>query len=334
MSCATHGLFHGNTGLCIFYYCLFRETQDSAFEEFAEKLLDKIFEGLSTTESTDFEWGLAGIGWGIEYLIQNHFVEGNADEILEEIDHRIFKTLNEDKFDSFDLTNGLTGYLFYLIRRLKNPADLNLMPYQINRELLILIINRLDEIMTPQFAGITKDMIFDLCWRYPLMLCGLINAYNLNIYNNKIKNALAQWVLNFETFLPSLHINRIWMATELHRINAILCNHKLERQIKTLFFSVDLDELKTEIDYDALNFRHGWFGMSWVLSHALSTLPATVPNYELIRLFNEELISRLKPAYIQMIEAGNTAILGQPGLSDGLSGICLASILESELHFV
>lgn len=327
LACPTHGLLHGNMGLCIFYYHLFRQTRNADCEEIAEKLLDKVFEGLSCTESTDFEWGLAGIGWGIEYLIQNNFVEGDPNEILEEIDDRVFRTLNEDKFESFDLTNGLTGYLFYLISRLRNSANPNSMPQQINRELLILVINKLDETVTPQFHGIAKDMVFDICWRYPLMLSGLMAAYRLNVYNDKIRNTLSQWIMNFETHQPSMHINRIWMATELYRVNAILGSCRLERQIKTLLFSVDLAELKTEIDYDSLNIRHGASGFRLILGHAKNTLPTDMINSDLIQSVFGQVTQKSRLIFEQATQSATKGAWGQPGLIDGLSGIGLTELV-------
>jgi lantibiotic modifying enzyme len=129
-----HGLLHGLTGITIFYYHLAKVTGIPDYEERADDLIGKVFSDLSLSVPADFENGLAGIGWGIEYLVRKGFAEGNTDEILEEADNKIFRILNEETLNSFDLTNGLTGYLIYLIYRLKNNKDLNSDAFKINCE--------------------------------------------------------------------------------------------------------------------------------------------------------------------------------------------------------
>lgn len=39
----------------------------------------------------DFCSGLSGVGWGVEYLIQNKFVDADSDELLEDIDAKIME---------------------------------------------------------------------------------------------------------------------------------------------------------------------------------------------------------------------------------------------------
>lgn len=89
-------LMNGNMGLCVFLHHFAHNTNSPEYEQLADGLLDQVFANLSTSASPDFENGLAGIGWGIEYLVQNGFAEGNTDEVLEEIDNKIFKILQKD----------------------------------------------------------------------------------------------------------------------------------------------------------------------------------------------------------------------------------------------
>ena len=112
-----HGLMYGTTGLCILFYHLTQFENNSEYKNLADDLLDKVFANLNTSSVVNFEHGLVGIGWGIEYLIQNGFVEGDSDDILEVIDNKVFKVLNEEPITAFELGNGLTGHLLYLTRR-------------------------------------------------------------------------------------------------------------------------------------------------------------------------------------------------------------------------
>lgn len=320
-----HGLMQGNTGLCLYFYQLARSSNSAEYEQLADDMLDKIFANLSTSALADFENGLAGIGWGIEYLVQNGFAEGNADEILEEVDNKVFKTLNEENIATFELGNGLTGYLFYLIARLKKPMNPNSMAQRINRELLILTINKLDEIVTNQFTSITKEMVFDLFWRFPVMLYGSVQAFDLNIYSEKIRCMVNQWMMNLETYLPSMHINRLYMATVLMQVNKRIPNKRIEKQIQILLFATDFAALKTEVDPDTFNIRFGWPGVVWLLQQASEIIPETYPNYKEIESCRVEIITKYKLS-LDNIQV-NTSTPKQFGLSEGSAGIGLVELL-------
>jgi lantibiotic modifying enzyme len=327
---SNYGLFHGNTGLSIFFYHHAKSTNNPEYELIADDLLDKVFANINTSASVDFENGLAGIGWGIEYLVQNGFAEGDTDEILEEVDNKVFKALNEDNQTSFELTNGLTGYLFYLISRLKKPMNPNSMAQRINRELLIMTINKLDELVTTQFVTITKEMVFDLFWRFPAMFYGLIQAFELNIYNEKIRCMINQWIMNLEVYIPSMHINRLYLATVLYQVNAIMPNKRLETHIQILLFATDFEILITEVDPVAINIRYGWPGVVWLLRQATLILSETYPNHSLIGMVCMEITHKFKPTlnHLQVSAVSNSK---QFGLSEGLAGIGYMDLMQPML---
>jgi len=322
-----HGLMHGNTGLCIYFYLLARKTSNRDYEKYADELLDKAFANLSTSAPADFENGLAGIGWGIEYLQQNAFVEGNTDEILEEVDNKVFKVLNEDYHNSFELGNGLSGYLFYLINRLKTKTEPFSMPQRINSELLVLTINKIDDLVTAQFPGIVKEMQFDLFWRFPVMLHGLTEAYKLGIYNDKISCMIRQWLPYFEAYIPSLNINRIFLAIVLKQICVQMPNKRLEKQAQILFFATDFEILKTEIDHNILNIGYGWPGFLWLLNMAAQEIPTDWPNYELIGQTVKNIVGRHNGQGANLpIKIDNWNSM-QSDLASGIAGIGLMDML-------
>jgi hypothetical protein len=322
-----YGLLHGNMGLCIFYYHLARQTNNPEYEKIADGLLDQVFANLSITVSADFENGLAGIGWGIEYLVQNQFAEGNTDEILEEVDNRVFRVLNEETIPSFELGNGLTGFLFYLINRLKNKSNLPSLANRINRELLILTINKLDEIVSAQFPSIVKEMNFDLFWRFPIMVYALSEAFLLDIYNDKIVNMVRQWLPYIEGYLPSLNINRLYMSLVLSTVAVFIPERRILKHVKILIYATDFEKVKTEVDLSEFNLRFGWPGALCLLKLAMDELPTEYPNYGLIGQTYREISGSQK----LKVEKSVTGFLmdgtAQFGISNGLAGVGLASIL-------
>lgn len=121
------GLFHGKMGIILFFAHYARYTGNHLFDDFAGELLNEIYENVSEELPINLESGLCGIGWGIGYLIQNGFLEGNPDEILKEIDHKVME-LDLKRMKDKSLPTGLQGICCYIHQRLsvarKAPGDL------------------------------------------------------------------------------------------------------------------------------------------------------------------------------------------------------------------
>lgn len=123
-------LFHGKMGLIILFIHYSKYSRNSIYEEFAWELLDDVFNEINLDIPINFEFGLCGIGWGIEYLLQNNYLEGDSNMILENIDNKIME-LNLDKIKDSSIRSGTKGILNYVFMRLrshkqnkaKNPFD-------------------------------------------------------------------------------------------------------------------------------------------------------------------------------------------------------------------
>jgi hypothetical protein len=324
-------LMHGNTGICIFFNHLAQKTGNPEYQKTADDLISEVFTNLTSLSPPDFENGLAGIGWGIEYLVQNNFAEGDTDEILGEIDNNIFRILNEESITSFEMTNGLTGYLFYLISRLKNKTLPFSTPQQINRDLLILTINRIYELATAQFPHIVKEINFDLLWRFPVMLLGLSEAFRLSIYNEKINCIIKQWIPNLEAYIPSMHINRLYLAVALMQIYSQIPYPRLEKQIRILLFGTDFNKLKTEINPDQLNIRFGWPGFIILLHQALKLIPPDYPNYSELKSTFKFILKKYKNTLKTTQQSDIVSKSKQLGICEGITGIGLFSLFMTDL---
>jgi hypothetical protein len=116
------GLFKGKMGIAIFMYNYARKIDNETYKNFAGELIDEIYEGISTQTPVDFENGLTGIGWGIEYLVRNGFVEADTDEALTEIDNAIYCSMVQRSI-LLENSNDLFGYGFYCITRLLGKGN-------------------------------------------------------------------------------------------------------------------------------------------------------------------------------------------------------------------
>lgn len=110
------GLLTGKMGVCLFFYRYSIFTEKKYYADFAGELIDEIYDELHIDYSRSFNKGLAGIAWGVEYLIQHKFVDANVDEILEELDMQIVER-DVRRITDISLNTGLEGLAHYVLSR-------------------------------------------------------------------------------------------------------------------------------------------------------------------------------------------------------------------------
>lgn len=158
-----YSLYTGKMGICISYFILAKKDNSNSDYFFAaNKILDDLGDEITNVELLGFANGLAGIGWGIEWLAQNKFINVNTDDILEDLDNVLYKTIVYSKSKCLCLETGTIGKALYFYRRLiaVNPSP--------NRFRLICIHECLI-LLTDEIADRLTD--FE---------SGLISAYNIN----------------------------------------------------------------------------------------------------------------------------------------------------------
>ena len=330
------GLMNGNAGIAIFFYNLAKKTSDKKYQNHADALIDEVYRKFNM--NINFQDGIAGTGWCIEYLIQNCYCKGNTNEILKGIDTRIFKFLNEQSEIPFDLRQGLIGYLQYLIMRLKNKKNYKSDEAQINIELLKFIINKIDRKATSQFINLTRDFKLHILDDVYMLLWNLNNAFSLNIYNEKIINMFKQWETYLISYLPCLNINRLYLAIILLQTNRLLKSEKVIKHIDNLLYSIDINNLELEIDIDIqkmYNVQHGYLGFLLVLTISIQVFNSAYPNYQKLINFKNKVTNlynnRLFNALNETKNTVNNIINTQYGLSDGLAGAGLLLLLKPNI---
>lgn len=112
-----YGLFNGQMGMSIFFFYYSRHTNNSIYANFAGELLDNVCANLSYNTPITFVDGLCGIGWGIELLKKNKFIEADTDSILLEVDEKIMER-DVLRVKDYSLETGLKGILAFVQSRL------------------------------------------------------------------------------------------------------------------------------------------------------------------------------------------------------------------------
>lgn len=108
------GLLEGKIGIVLAFAHLNEHTCNEIYYDFMSELLDDVLEHVYKGLDIGLASGLSGIGWGIEYLLQNRFVEGDGIEICDEIDKKIM-TFDPRRMNDTSLENGLEGLLHYVL---------------------------------------------------------------------------------------------------------------------------------------------------------------------------------------------------------------------------
>ena len=115
------GLYHGKMGLVLFFAHYFNFTKNSIYEDTAEELMEELMNEIHVELPMGFASGLSGIGWGLEYLIQNGLVEGDSLEVCEDIDKKIMET-DPRRITDYSLETGLEGLLHYVLAHIKGVS--------------------------------------------------------------------------------------------------------------------------------------------------------------------------------------------------------------------
>ena len=294
------GLLNGKMGIAIFFFHLARETKNSIYEDYAGELIDEIYEEINLNTPLDFENGLAGIGWGIEYLVQNGFIDADTDEVLEEFDKRLMPFIYSFP-SAIGLCNGLVGLGAYLLKRIQNPnSNDDKIQTLINKQLLIHLISEVDR-RTQDLSSIIREpvsisnrenlsqeseaCVFDLTWDYPALIGFLVEVFQLNLYNTKVNSILQRLIapLSQTVNLPKLQSHRLLLACALVKLRQSVI--RLDGQpntenISNNFLNVETDNttqhLLSEISREIIAqellpncafLKNGTTGVAWIYHH-------------------------------------------------------------------
>lgn len=177
-----YGLYDGKMGLCIAHFLYGTHANDAKATEKALALLDEVAENIAEVDGYGFHNGLLGIGWAIEFLAQNNFIELNTDDFLADLDDEVYKLIMYSRAPSIHLNTGTLGRILYLYRRLtnKNP-DTNFYKEVCNKECMVLLIDELyerlisaeDAILQRDFNELEEELITAVSQSL-IMACKLI----------------------------------------------------------------------------------------------------------------------------------------------------------------
>lgn len=115
------GLFDGMTGIMLVLVHYARVRRMPVIEHVSDYLMEQITKNIVKADSIYLGNGMAGLGWGIEYLIQNGYMKGYSVELTQEIDERVMgvdiRRMTDDSMEK-----GLIGLFHYVIAHIQGAA--------------------------------------------------------------------------------------------------------------------------------------------------------------------------------------------------------------------
>lgn len=112
-------LLSGKTGEAIFFYYYSKFSNEEKYADHGFKLLTEIFEEINNGFSFHtFAGGIAGIGWTVEHLARNGFLDFDTTDLLDVLDDYLFNCMMRDiKKGNYDYLHGAIGIGLYFVTK-------------------------------------------------------------------------------------------------------------------------------------------------------------------------------------------------------------------------
>lgn len=90
------GIATGKARIMLFLYAYARYSKQEYYEDFAGEILDGLLKNARKLP-LDFNNGLSGVGWAVNWLLKNNYVDGNPDKVLASVDKDLFLRMSYEK---------------------------------------------------------------------------------------------------------------------------------------------------------------------------------------------------------------------------------------------
>lgn len=240
------GVLSGNLGIAIYYFYYSLYFENEKYADLGINILKYTFENINKVNSSTFSDGYSGIGWCIEHLVKEGFVESETSEILMFFDNPLKKEmLHNVENGLYDFISGALGEGMYFISRSRNS---NAKKYL--NKLIIGLYN----------SGI-KDYNCGLKWHT------IINPkLNLTGCNLGLSHGLSSIIAFCNKLMENkIHIDGVKKVLE-GAVNYILCQKEVSESRLSIFPNFIIENLKK--DNSRLAWCYGDLGIGITLWRA------------------------------------------------------------------
>lgn len=191
-----NGLFKGKAGDIILYFSLFRYTSKKLWEEKAKELLNELSAQIADVQELNYANGLAGIGWMVEWVKQNGFLDINTDEVLEDVDDTLYKAVLYGRDKTISLNDGSLGKAAYFLKRYESRnKDTHRYKIISIQECLVLLTDEIGERLTGENSLLNKSKESNIPSEEYLIEVGQAMIFLSKIFFHKINVEVVEKTL-------------------------------------------------------------------------------------------------------------------------------------------
>jgi hypothetical protein len=200
------GLFNGLTGISMCYFILSRITGQQHHRKTALRYLGQVQQSIPAINDLGFAEGLAGIGWAVEWLVQQDYVKANTDTVLADLDDTIYTAVIFSSDVSLSLEDGVIGKALYFLYRMQNRGE-NKRRYRMvcNLECLVLLSEEIAEKITESISNIedgdSQNIRNTDLTEIARSLILLLRIFNQKINTATAREAIKRLLLAIERYL-------------------------------------------------------------------------------------------------------------------------------------
>ncbi|AYD49053.1 lanthionine synthetase LanC family protein [Arachidicoccus soli] len=279
------GLFKGRMGVILFYFNYGRYTGNKLYFNIASELLTSVYKEVQYSNDISFEEGVAGVVWGMRYLINNNFIDGNPTEMFGEFE----RILSNGNFNDCDYRKPMSKIGMYLHLIIENEDD----GYLLVKDLI--------------YVGLKKFEFYFLCLSLPKPITYINSVLLFLLSLEKIQDFKIE--CERILFKICLSLSRIgsWAQFEKYDLRIL---YKLLIAIK--FSSQEKETILKEIN-SIIIFNYNGFSSKDLWQNFFF-----LPQEEIV--YNFEDINR----YIDQNYSYRNIVTGNISIYRGLAGIGLA----------
>ncbi|WP_295119826.1 lanthionine synthetase LanC family protein [uncultured Chitinophaga sp.] len=217
------GIINGRMGLCINLYHIAHHLKDEMLKANAECLLNEILQSVQNTPGPGWQFGngISGIGWGIEHLAQQGFIDADTGESLEDFDTKLTQQRTMGTSMKLSIKQGFTGMAYYFMKRLQNPvADHEHMRSLMNKQNLIALIEQMDYYRESTVNNGLEKLQYVDYWGLPQLATMLAAVHDLDLFNSTV-DKLIEWLYKLVCFAEPDHVVfKLSLALTLSRLKS------------------------------------------------------------------------------------------------------------------
>ena len=255
------GLADGKMGQCVYFYYTGRMSQNEEYKQKSETLIGEILGQAGNSKVYDIKDGLAGIGLAVDYLMKNKFVNGDINEILNDVDNELFRQICkpvEYGINDYSLQMQL---VYYFLVRLKDQKKNSENEYFF-REAIISGLNYI----SGKINQILGDEPVSFNMENPLLQSLYVLSECEELYKDKINIILKEISLHILARIPVLHANRLYLLYVMDKVNKNIETKGWDEHIKLLARETNVEYIIEKELPEEMFFANGLPAIYFLLS--------------------------------------------------------------------